>query len=254
MSQDKKVTAEVVEHVKKLAKGDIVTLFQEKNSFKDPETGAPLSLSAETLQAITDGKFDHLLKEAEKKESKKKEKKGKLLGKNEENIQETAEKIAEEPPRIKEDESSKAIEDEKAEKKPDVEADDKVAEILPKKTPDTAEKTDKPKKWNPNLDGMKKRGIIGLCVLIPLLLIANYYQEQILATLSEVAKSFAIVSAVIAATFVIPLAMDRTWKKGFRVVGLLFVAIGFYMISVGGAFFNGLLALAVGAMIFMLTF
>lgn len=249
MPQDKKVTAEVVEHVKKLSKGDIVSLFAEKNSFKDPETGAPLSLSAETLNAIVAGEFDHLLKE----EKKNGEKKG-LKEKLKEKMEQTSEKKEELATDTKSTEDSPPEKEEQREKKTDEPTLTKEEEKPVKKINEKIKKHLTQRGKNVNLDELKKRSILALCILCPLLGLSIYYQEQILQTLGEVAKSFAIVSAVIAALFIIPLAMDPSLKKGFRVVGLLFVAIGFYLIYLGGAFFNGLLALAIGAMIFMLTF
>ncbi len=105
-----------------------------------------------------------------------------------------------------------------------------------------------------SLNDFQKRGIMAASVVIPLLAVAVFFQEEIRQFLSEVARSFAVVSAVLSVGFGIPFAMDVTLKKGLRMIGFFCVATGFYLISLGGVLVTGLAILAIGIMTLMLAF
>lgn len=224
MSEEKKISPEVVRYVKNLAQGDIATVFQEQNPFKDPENGAQLSLSAETLDAIALGDFDHLLEES---------------GKN------SSSSEGSQAPKTGTDKGNK----EKAEEKTEEKKDDKKEKKKKKGTND-----EKKGKEKSSTEQLKKRGTIALAIIIPIMVLAIIFQEQILNTIAEVARSFAMVCGVLGLGFMVPFFMGPEWKKGLRILTFFCAAAGFHLITLTGVFIYGVLALAVAILFFTLAF
>lgn len=222
MAEEKKITAEVVRYVKSLAQGDITAVFQDNNPFKNPD-GTPLALEAEILDGIALGEYDHLLQESSA----------------------TSETPTTGMP--SKGTSTMGTGPMKTPVTEDVNGGERKEKSKQKKTK-------KGKSEKLTFESLKKRVTIALCILIPLLILAIVFQEEIMETLTKVAKSFAMVSGIVGLGFMVPMVLRPDLKKGLRVGTFVCSAVGFYVITLSGGMMSGFLALAVAVLLFTLAF
>lgn len=235
MAKDKNITPEVIEYVKKLEQVDLLNLFDEKNTFKD-EKGKPLKLSSDTLSAIAKGDYDHLLKEEKKSPEEKAEK-------SEDKTEEK--KVEEEKSQGNKVEERKTV-PASTETDNDEKSSEKAKFSLGKKKDSASSKV--------SFSDFQKRMMLAAALIIPMVIAAFVFKAEILQGLSEVAKSFAVVAAVLSMACALPFLMDTSIKKGLRILGFFELAVGFYVLSLGGAFITGVATLAVGILVLMLAF